>query len=320
MLVVKWPSIRKVQDAPPATLWVAPSALLRAVRLSNRLHQPSKAWLSGLDYWPEVISKRCKDPVLRDLLYVAFNARGRYGKSVPIFSYTMYKENPGLIIDRVLRSIGLRSKKPEKILPTAPPPRKEPKVYKIDGVVIPVHGKFITTKYFPSQQLAAARHFEKEALKGVPDVPASLEVDTKVSSGTLSRSNAVRKPASEGKPYKPPALRGKVVGGVCPTCKATYRRGYRPEKTKIRGYGQSGEDYTLHPKLSKLDANSYYHCWMAVESGLWTAGAVRDYFPTLATVHRCNVAQERYDGAHPVECNCRPRVERAAAKGLKLTL
>jgi hypothetical protein len=159
---------------------------------------------------------------------------------------------------------------------------------------------------------------------------------------TLKRRGAVRKPSSEGPAYVPPNKRKLVPGQTCPKCRVKVFRDYAPQKTKIRGYGPTGDDYTLHPKLSKLDRNSYYHCWMAVESGLWTGDDIRNYFAKsavqdsttnplihhtdvgsvygLATAHRVRRAQHRYDECHPPRCGCTASIKRSAAKGLKLSL
>jgi len=151
----------------------------------------------------------------------------------------------------------------------------------------------------------------------------------------LVRSNAVRKPRSEGPGYVPPHKRQLVEGQTCTKCRSPLRRVYVSAKAhpfQDFGFGVT----TTGPENRHLfPTDSYYHIWIASASGLWTYEDVKRHFDkrivtsdtitwrgeeNVFTEHRARHAQHRWETCHPLRCMCTAGLKRANAKKLKLSL
>jgi len=159
--------------------------------------------------------------------------------------------------------------------------------------------------------------------------------------GRLQRRGAVRQQRSEGPRYVAPAARPRVVGQTCRECRRPFTRVYTSAVAHpFQNIG--GEVVSIgYENRQLLDPDSYYHIWMAAESGLWTGEQLASYFHkvrelpdpqnrivdgprfverSVLTSHRIKRSQHRWEVCHPIRCWCTSGVKRHRAKGLKLSL
>lgn len=105
-------------------------------------------------------------------------------------------------------------------------------------------------------------------------------------------------PSRETRRYVIPARREPKAGDVCDKCGARLRR-----------YFSSVRSLVSEPFDDERFEGRYVQLWARAMSGLWTGQDLRNYYGPLATNHRVEVANKRWNACHPVSCPNGPHYE-----------